>query len=111
MIAINELEDMATFVSSTNYVAIAETNVDNDDATTPQTSATPAAGSASLSDRWASSLIVELFVNNVLVLLFALSVSPFLSVCLHRENWPILQVLLLAIVKWYSVISHNLNLL
>ena len=65
MIAINELEDMATFVSSTNYVAIAETNLDNDAATTPQTSATPAAGSASPSDRWASSLIVELLVNNV----------------------------------------------
>ena len=101
--------------SSTNSVAEtsrAETCFSNNDAaTTPQTSETPAAGSASLSDRWASSLIVELFVNNVLVLLFDLSVSPFLSVCLHRENWPILQVLLLAIVKWYSVISHNLNLL
>ena len=62
MIAINGLEDMTTFVSYTNYVAIAETNLDNDAATIPQTSATPAAGSASPSDRWASSLIV---VNNV----------------------------------------------
>ena len=28
-----------------------------------------------------------------------------------RKLAKILQVLLLAIVKWYSVISHNLNLL
>ena len=70
---------MTTPASSTNSVAIAETNVDNDAATIPQISATPAAGSASLSDRWASSLIVELFVNNVLVPLFALSISVCLS--------------------------------
>ena len=76
--------------SSTNSVAEtsrAETCFSNNDAaTTPQTSETPAAGSASLSDRWASSLIVELFVNNVLVLLFDLSVSPFLSVCLSSQG-------------------------
>ena len=89
MIAINELEDMATLERFTNSVAIAETSraekrLSNDAATTPQTSKTPAARSASLNDRWASSssLIVELFVNNIFMPLFALSIS----ICLFSQG-------------------------